>query len=126
MNGSNRRTYGRSLGRRAVSFLLAMVFAISLLPSGAFAAQAGFDQRVTADGVTVRVRAQAGTFPADAVLSVTSVPADRQAALAQAVESERAEDARVAASYQFDVKVLDAAGDELLHGCQDPRVRSVR
>ena len=61
------------------------------------------------DGAVVTVSAEEGVFPADAVLSVVSVPASQTE---EAIEEERGEALNVAVSYTFDIRVLDADGTE--------------
>ncbi len=69
-----------------------------------------FKQSQTVSGVTVTVAADAGAFPADAKLSVASAsPSATEAAIAP----EREASENVAASYTFDIKVLDKNGEEL-------------
>ena len=60
--------------------------------------------------VTITVEAAEGVFPADAKLSVTAVSNETTK---DAVEEEREVDRKVAASYTFDIKVLDSDGNEL-------------
>ena len=79
-----------------------------------------YDGHITvsaADGsdrnVTVTVEADEGTFPEGASLSVKSVPAEEQPEIDAAVKEERASGANVAASYTFDIAMLDAEGTEL-------------
>ncbi len=69
-----------------------------------------FEQAVEVDGVKVTVSAPEGVFPEGARLSVTSVPSSR---VENAVAGERDAGVTVAAAYTFDVKVIDAAGNEL-------------
>ncbi len=72
-----------------------------------------FSQSALCDGVIVTVRADAGTFPASAMLSVTKVLLDEQGLAEAAVDEVRDDDQNVAARYTFDIRVLDAEGVEL-------------
>ena len=63
--------------------------------------------------MVVTVRAPEGVFPADAVLNVQSVPEELRERADAAVAALREEDAEVTSSFTFDVKVLDADGNEL-------------
>ena len=72
-----------------------------------------FEQMLVVDGVAVTVAAEPGAFPADAALSVEKVPVIRQAEADAAVDEVRGDEKNVAASYTFDIKVLDARGVEL-------------
>ena len=72
-----------------------------------------FEQTLVVDGVAVTVAAEPGAFPADAALSVEKVPVIRQAEADAAVDEVRGDEKNVAASYTFDIKVLDARGVEL-------------
>ena len=65
------------------------------------------------EGVLVSVSAPEGVFPADAVLSVQSVPASVRQNVESLIDSVRREDEVVAVSYTLDIKVLDGAGEEL-------------
>ncbi|MBQ6329509.1 MAG: leucine-rich repeat domain-containing protein [Kiritimatiellae bacterium] len=69
-----------------------------------------FSQSATVDNVTIAVEADAGVFPEGARLSVAGAP---PSATEGAIASERGADVNVAASYTFDIKVLDADGTEL-------------
>lgn len=69
-----------------------------------------FAQSATVDGVTVTVEADAGVFPEGARLSVAGATSSVTEA---AVSTERETGANVAASYTFDIKVLDADGEEI-------------
>ena len=71
-----------------------------------------FDQSMTVNGVTVTVQAEAGVFPADAVLSVARVPVMKRREADAAVEEVRDEDQNVAVSYTFDIKVVNPATRE--------------
>ena len=77
------------------------------------AALTPFFRSVTADNVVVTVRAPEGVFPADAVLYVQSVPEELRERADAAVAALREEDAEVTSSFTFDVRVLDADGNEL-------------
>ena len=65
-------------------------------------ADPAFVQSKTIDGVTITVKAAEGVFPADAQLSVEKV----EMPIAGEVDGE------VAAAYTYDIKVLDAEGNE--------------
>ena len=69
-----------------------------------------FDQSQSIEQVTIRLTADEGVFPSDAKLSVTRL---KQNPAAQAVSQEREDNVTVAASYTYDIKVLDAEGNEL-------------
>ena len=66
-----------------------------------------FDQSQTVNGVTVTVRAEPGVFPAGAALSVKRVPTYKARQADAAIGDVRDEDANVAVSYTFDIKVID-------------------
>ena len=65
------------------------------------------------DGVRITVEADEGVFPEGATLSVKKVSRVQEKQAEKAVESERDEDKQVAASYTYDIKVLDKDGKEL-------------
>lgn len=69
-----------------------------------------FDQSKTVNGVTVRVSAPAGVFPANSELLVDAVPDEE---VEPVLEGEREEDEEVVSSYTFDIRVVDENGDEL-------------
>ena len=69
-----------------------------------------FEKETVLDGVKIRVTAEEGVFPADAVLYVQKVPVGEQAQVDAAVEQLREEQTNVAVSYTFDIKVLAADG----------------
>lgn len=71
-----------------------------------------FEQSQTVDGVTVTVQAEEGTFPEGAKLQVKSVPTWTEAIANAKVDQVRDTSREVAASYTFDIKVLDANGTE--------------
>ena len=71
----------------------------------------GFEQSEHLPGVTVRVMADTGVFPKDAVLSVRECDASEQESVEEAVEKET--DNHVAVAYSFDIKVLDTEGKEI-------------
>ncbi|MBE5911860.1 choice-of-anchor L domain-containing protein [Pseudobutyrivibrio sp.] len=71
-----------------------------------------FVQSVVVDGVLITVKADKGVFPEGATLSARSATEVETAIAEEAVESER-ESEDVAASYTFDIKVVDAAGNEI-------------
>ena len=68
---------------------------------------------VKLDGVVITVSAPEGVFPEGALLSVKKVEAVDQEKVDEAVEAERSANVNVAASYTFDISVLDEAGNEL-------------
>lgn len=72
-----------------------------------------FEQSETVDGVTVTVTAEEGVFPERAGLSVSKVSKEDTKEAEEAVSEEREDYANVAASYTFDIKVLDTDGNEL-------------
>ena len=72
-----------------------------------------FVKSTALDGVRITVSADPGVFPADAVLSVQSVPVDAQQRVDAAVDAKRDENTTLVVSYTFDIKVLDADGNEL-------------
>lgn len=72
-----------------------------------------FSDEKTVDGITVCVSAGEGIFPEGAALSVEHISDGEQQAVGSAVENSRAADVTVAASYTFDIKVLDQEGNEI-------------
>lgn len=72
-----------------------------------------FNHSALVNGVIVTVRADAGVFPNDAVLSVTEATAPEQEMAEAAVDRVRDEGKNVAARYIFDIKILDAGGNAL-------------
>ncbi|MBR7082340.1 MAG: hypothetical protein IKI49_06545, partial [Oscillospiraceae bacterium] len=70
----------------------------------------GLDGRI--NEMLVNVKAMQGTFPDSAMLSVTPVPAYESGEIDAAVGEERARGALVAASYTFDIKMVDENGVE--------------
>ena len=72
-----------------------------------------FEQRTTINGVIISVTADEGVFPADAELSVTTISKTESELVEGIVDDVREENAVVAVSYTFDIKVLDADGNEL-------------
>ena len=65
------------------------------------------------DGVKITVEAEKGVFPEGAVLSVEKVTAAEERKAEEAVEDKRPEEQNVAASYTYDIKVLDKDGNEI-------------
>ena len=61
----------------------------------------------------ITVEADEGVFPEGSTLSVEKVTLVHEKQAEEAVESERDEDKQVAASYTYDIKVLDKDGNEL-------------
>lgn|GEM_PF-4595495 len=74
---------------------------------------AAFELQKNIDGVTVTVTAEAGAFPADAVLVAEKVPAAKEAKAEAAVAEQREADRSVAVSYTFDIRIEDGSGREL-------------
>ena len=72
-----------------------------------------FEQSQIVDNTEVTVRAEAGVFPADAVLFVEKVSGDLQNKVNEAVKTAREGETAAAASYTFDIKVLDSLGNEI-------------
>lgn len=72
-----------------------------------------FEQSVVIGGVRITVAAEPGVFPPDATLSVTQVPVYRQQQADAAIDDVRDEEQQVVVSYTFDIKVLDAEGNEI-------------
>lgn len=72
-----------------------------------------FCQSQSADGVSITVSAEEGVFPEGATLFVGHVSAEEKQIVDEAVENKRDEDSNVAASYTFDIKVLDQEGNEI-------------
>ena len=72
-----------------------------------------FRAEKTVDGITVCVSAGEGIFPEGSALSVERISDGEQQAVGSAVENSRAADVTVAASYTFDIKVLDQEGNEI-------------
>ncbi len=72
-----------------------------------------FEETVRIDGVKITVSAEEGVFPEDASLSVKKVTSTQEKKAKEAVEEERDEDHTVAVSYTYDIKVLDADGEEI-------------
>ncbi|MBP3897345.1 MAG: hypothetical protein J6D57_05890, partial [Mogibacterium sp.] len=70
-----------------------------------------FNSSAKASGMTVSVSADKGVFPEGSTLSVKRIAlTDAQK---KAVRAERDKDKRIAASYSFDIKVMDKDGKEL-------------
>ncbi|MBR1816486.1 MAG: InlB B-repeat-containing protein [Lachnospiraceae bacterium] len=65
------------------------------------------------DGVIVLVTAPEGVFPEGSTLSVAKVNEEEQKDIDDAVDKTRDENLNVAASYTYDIKVLDADGNEI-------------
>lgn len=76
-------------------------------------AMPAFAATATVDGVKISVSAPKGTFPEGASLEATKVGARDQNAVDGAVEAVRDANVNVAASYTFDIKVLDKDGKEV-------------
>lgn len=72
-----------------------------------------FEESKVIDGVRVLVKADEGVFPEGATLSVAKVSGSEEQAVEAAVDAERASNKNVVESYTFDIKVLDADGNEI-------------
>ena len=72
-----------------------------------------FSSEKTVDGIKVSVKAAEGVFPEEATLSVKKISRNEQKRVDRALGSVRDGEANVAASYTFDVKVLDKDGEEV-------------
>ena len=70
-------------------------------------------QQATVDGITVKVLAPEGAFPEDATLFVDGATPSQRERLLAAVDEQRGDDQNVARAYTFNIKVLDADGNEL-------------
>ncbi|SDH25631.1 hypothetical protein SAMN05421493_10133 [Pseudobutyrivibrio sp. 49] len=79
---------------------------------GELVEEKGFEQSTVVDGVVITVKADKGVFPEGASLFARRATAEETEVAEEAVENERESD-NVAASYTFDIKVLDAAGNEI-------------
>ncbi|MBQ6316586.1 MAG: Ig-like domain-containing protein, partial [Oscillospiraceae bacterium] len=77
----------------------------------------------SSDAAEIAVCATEGAFPEGAALSVGEVSAEKQADVDAAVEELREEGRRVAASYTFEIKVLDEDGTTELEPADDSTVR---
>lgn len=66
-----------------------------------------------ANGVTVKLSADAGVFPEGATLSVNTISKTEQKKVDAAIDAEKKDEQKVAASYTFDIKVLDTNGKEV-------------
>ena len=84
---------------------------------------AAFDQSKTVNGVVVTVEADPGVFPADAVLSVETIPVYQQEQADAAVDEVRDEGQNVAVSYTFDIKVIDPETGEEYQPAEGQTVR---
>ena len=71
-----------------------------------------FEQSCTVDGVVVSVSAPAGAFPEGSALSVSKAGSDKLLEAEEAVGEERGGGNKVAASYTFDIRVLDPVTGE--------------
>ncbi|XME02180.1 YDG domain-containing protein [Lachnospiraceae bacterium C1.1] len=72
-----------------------------------------FEESKSINGVRITVTADEGVFPEGATLSVEKVTVAQEKQAEEAVESERDEDKQVAASYTYDIKVLDQDRNEI-------------
>ena len=95
--------------RRIGMICLTAVMMVTQTPVMAFAAeeQPAFEESETIDGVKITVAAEEGVFPEGAVLSLEKVTKEQEKQAEDAVEAERSEEQNVAASYTYDIKVLD-------------------
>ncbi|MCR4590154.1 MAG: hypothetical protein K5668_04985, partial [Lachnospiraceae bacterium] len=115
--------------KRIATFGLTAVLLVNTVPLEVFAADpagAGdgvsieaeasypaFMQSETVDGVKITIGAEEGVFPEGAMLSAKKVTKEREEEALEAVEEERPEEQNVAASYTYDIKVLDKDGNEI-------------
>ena len=72
-----------------------------------------FSESKTVDGVTVSVSASEGVFPEGSKLSVISAPTSVEKSIDTLINAKRRDDLNVAASYTFDIKILDKDGNEI-------------
>lgn len=105
--------------KRIATLGLTAVLLVNTVPLEAFAADPAeasypaFEQSETIDGVKITVGAEEGVFPEGAVLSAEKVSKTREEEALEAVEEERPGEQNVAASYTYDIKVLDKDGNEV-------------
>ena len=105
--------------KRIATLGLTAVLLVNTVPLEAFAADPAeasypaFEQSETVDGVKITVGAEEGVFPEGAVLSAEKVSKMREEEALEAVEEERPGEQNVAASYTYDIKVLDKDGNEV-------------
>ena len=90
-----------------------VIISDEMLPEEEELSELPFEQSQIVDNIEVTVRAEAGVFPADAVLSVEKVSGALEEKANEAVEMAREEEATAAVSYTFDIKVLDSFGNEV-------------
>lgn len=101
--------------RNLLSFALISIICLSMAHTSALTApeaDSAFDQCVQTDGVTVRVTAVDGVFPAGAALSVSTLSLSEHPEVDAVLDEARGANP-VAASYTFDIKVLAPDGMEL-------------
>ena len=72
-----------------------------------------FEESKTIGDVTITVSAEEGVFPEDAELSVKKADRVKEEQAEDAVNEVRDENVNVAASYTYDIKVLDKDGEEI-------------
>jgi len=72
-----------------------------------------FKESSSLDGVRITVEAEEGVFPEWTELSVEKVTKAQEEEAQEAVEDKRPEEQNVAASYTYDIKVLDKDGNEI-------------
>ena len=77
------------------------------------ASSPAFEQSDKVDGVTITVTAEEGTFPEGAKLQVRSATKAEEKKADELVEKARDTEKNVAASYTFDISVVDKDGNEL-------------
>ena len=65
------------------------------------------------EGVNITLNAEAGIFPEGSTLSVSTISKSEQKKVDAAIDEEKKDEQKVAASYTFDIKVLDANGQEI-------------
>ena len=69
-----------------------------------------FDQSIIVDGIIINVTAEDGVFPKEAALSAVRIPSEK---IETELKEGRKKDQNIAASYTFDIKILDKEGNEL-------------
>ncbi|WP_024864676.1 MBG domain-containing protein [Butyrivibrio sp. FCS014] len=76
--------------------------------------QFAFVRSVTVDDVVITILADEGVFPDDATLEASKIESETvQSQIDSAVEEQRDEDRNVAASYSFDIRILNSDGEEI-------------
>ncbi|MBR1815584.1 MAG: InlB B-repeat-containing protein [Lachnospiraceae bacterium] len=82
-----------------------------------------YEQSQAVDDVKITVSAEEGVFPDGATLTVRKVSDDEEDEAIDAVDNARVEGKNVAASYIFDIKVLDADGNEIEPNIENGNVK---